>query len=182
MWYQSKKDDLDLVFIYDGLMTHEEQERIKLVLNFVGFAYITDYKLFTYRKSVVAMHQDDAKGYHQNDKVFGSVYEVPQFSYNALMLDGYYYCSMARIGVNSKHDMRMRKKVACHLFEIDTLDELVCHKYNVIATTRAWVYLGNPLDYKLKRHIDYGRYRLLDGIDKHTYNKLLIERGIVKGT
>lgn len=182
MWHYSKKNDLDLVFLYDDLMTNEEQERIRLHLKFVGYAYIENHKLFTYRKSVVAMHQDNAKGKCLNTKVFGSVYEVPQFSYNAIVLDAYYYCSMARLGITTKHDMRTRKKVTCHLFEVGTLDELISHKYNVIATTRAWVYLGSPLDYKLKRHIDYGRYRLVDGIDPHSYNKLLVERGIVKGT
>lgn len=181
MWYQGKKNDLDLIFIYDDLMTHEEQERMKLDFQFIGYAYIKDYKLFTYRKSVVAMHQDDAKGYRLNDKVFGSVYLVPHFSYNSVILDAYYYCSMAKIG-SLRHDMRIRKKATCHLIEFDSLDSFVRHKYKHIATTTAWVYLGNPLDYKLQRHINYGRYRLVDGIHKESYNKLFIEKGVVKST
>ena len=138
MWHTGKKNDVGLVFLYDELMTRTKQECMKLDMQFVGYGYIKDYKLFQYRKSLVAIHQDQAKGKRGNDKVFGSVYLVPNFSYNIIALDGYYYCSLARLGKSTPHDMRMREKVTCHLFELKTLDELICHKYNDLKMVNTW--------------------------------------------
>lgn len=185
MWYTSKKNDLELnngltlVFIYDALMLNVVQERFALPLKFVAFGYIEGYRLYHYRKQVVAMpnHKISARNYG-NAKVFGAVYAIQNFNYSAIKLDAYYYCSQARIGQTTLHDMRERLQSDIHLFDLSTVDELLSHHYEPFNTVTGWVYIGNALDNRLISHINYGRYRIVDGIDKTHYKKLLKERGI----
>lgn len=178
MQYTGKKNDVGLIFIYDELMLHALQKTLHLDLEFVSFAYVEGYKLFHYRKSVVAMRDTEVKRAYGNNKVFGSVYQVQNFNYKALYLDGYYCCSYARTGSNSIHDLRTRDTTYATLFSLDSQEDLIYHKYHVQGVKQVTLYTGNKQDEKLIKHIRYGRYRLMDGISVSHYKQLLEERGI----
>ena len=178
MQYTIKKDDVGLIFIYDKLQLESLQKALHLNLEFVGFAYITGYKLYHYRKSIVAMREMEGKRRYGNNKVFGSVYKVPNFYYNALKLDAYYYCSQARIGKESEHDLRCRVKDDVTIIQFTSKDELINHAYKTSSKIKAYLYTGNRQDKKLLKHIQYGRSRLCSGIDIPTYKVLLEQHNI----
>lgn len=178
MQYTIKKDDVGLIFIYDKLQLESLQKALHLDLEFVGFAYIKGYKLYHYRKSIVAMREMEGKRRYGNNKVFGSVYKVPNFYYNALKLDAYYYCSQARTGSTSEHDLRQRQEGIAQLIHFDTIKQFVNHAYSPLSMIKVNLYTGNKHDKKLTKHIAYGRSRIVDGIDLPTYKLLLKHHNI----
>ena len=169
------------IFLYDALMIQKIQQQFKIPLQFIGLAYIDGYKLFRFRPNIVACKIGETRGVLSNRgnyRVFGAVYRLENPFYNMMLLDSYYYCSQSRLNRISKNDMRVRTQDTVTLYTIETIEDLLTHQYRPVQSVKSLLYTYNHLDDRCRKHINYGRYRLVDGIDVPSYKTLFAELNI----
>lgn len=171
---------MNLIFMYDHLMTKEYREKLNLPLEFITFAFIEGkmYEYFEHNKHIkIALEKDAIVRNRGNDKIFGAIFALPFYKANIRVLDGIYACSRDRLKYNNPNDIMHRKDVMATPIHFNSIDELSRMLYTRREPIKVQAFYGNPEHNWIKHRVLMQRYRVVDGVDHDSFLDIYKEEG-----
>lgn len=166
-----------VVFLYNELLNKDYQNKLKLPLEFVCFAYIEQVVLYNVKDKYYALKENTIKKTKGYNKVFGALYILHNSERFLRTLDAANVCSKSLIGSNHKLDLFHRTKYKAVPIHFKTVEEFVKIKYNEGDGLDVITYLANPENNLIKSNVNNTvRNREVLGLDVNNFMNILIEK------
>ena len=165
-----------VVFLYNELMNKSYQEKLKLPLEFICFAYIEGAIMYDIKGKYYALKENSLRKTKGYNRVYGALYILHNSEHFLRTLDASLVCSRGIIGKNHKLDVMHRTKEKAIPIHFKTVEEFLKMKYNEGDGLDVITYIANPENELIKSNvINTVRNREVCGLDINNFIDLLLK-------
>lgn len=167
-----------IVFLYNELLSKQNQEKYRLPLEFVCFAYVNNAVLYNFKGSSYMLHHGELKKTNKNKKVYGALYILDNSEHNLRVLDAIMSCSKSLIGKNHIKDIMHREYVYTKPIHFKKVEDFIKMRYNEKEEEIQVIsYFGNiNNDYIKSNVLNTTKNREMCGFDIEYFINLLCEK------
>lgn len=162
-----------LLFIYDKLMTADEQSLINVPLRLVSFAQMQArmYQVNdTKKKRLLAFPKPGVS----TKVVYGGLFLLRDFEFHQHKLHSYYYSCTPFTGIEAVEDMFVMKDVTVRPIRFQNLASLAASNYEVGECVSCAAFVGNARNKKIQNSLKK-KYWTAKNIDKGSFIKMVKE-------
>ena len=166
-----------VVFLYNELMNESYQEKLKLPLEFICFAYMEGVVLYDIKGRYYALKENSLRKTKGYNRVYGALYILHNSEHFLRTLDASLVCSKGIIGKNHILDVMHRTKQKATPIHFKTVEEFLKMKYNEGDGLDVITYIANPENELIKSNVvNTVRNREVCGLDINNFINILIEK------
>lgn len=165
-----------VIFLYNELLDKSYQEKLKLPLEFISFAYIDNAVMYDLKGKYVAIPKGALKKTYKYEKVYGALFLLHNSEHFLRLLDASLVCSKTLLGLNHKLDEHHRVNVKATPIHFKSVEEFFKMKYNEGVPINVICYIGNPENEFIKRNVlNTVKNREVSGLDINNFINLVMK-------
>lgn len=171
---------IKLIFIANDLMTKEIQNRTKIPMSFISFAYMEGClfkfcdKIIRTRVRWYSLPLDRTfRPMYKRGRVYGAIFSIQDSQYYIDRLDAYHACSLSRMGVNHDKDIAHRVRRMVTPIHFDSLYDFGIRNYTESRVVPLECYMANTLhptvSHKVFSEKNLDKYKHHHGVDIRSF-------------
>lgn len=164
-----------LMFIYDKMMTKEEQTIGNLNLKFLSYGCIKGKSCWIRDRALKRIYIVPPKGL-TTKMVYGGIFAIQDYEENKHKLFSYYSSTSAYTGEESKWDIFAMRQMNVTPIKFNTIKDIKNCTFTTGVPIECSCFIGNPLNARIKYNSERYRYYKVPGIDIKNFIKLIKER------
>lgn len=180
---KSREGEGKLIFLYDKLMTEEEQEKLLLPIQFISFGVMkgTLYEVVIRRiqfgrKAIRTLRTFASEKESSTKHLFGGIFLVRDWQMQKQKIFGYYYNNSAYNKKTLPEDLFDFKEVKVNPIKFKSLKDLEKSKYEVGKEIECGVFVGNKNNKRISTNTKTSYYYKKGQVDKENFIKLIKEK------
>ena len=164
-----------LLFLYDKLMTEDEQKKLRLDLDFVGYGEVNAKLYFFNDDKKKRLFINPVKG-GSTELVYGGIFRLDDYSVNQHKLHSYYNSSVPFAGYSFREDIFVPQIIEVKPIIFSDLRDIEKCIYGRLKSIECLSFVGNLQNKKIKNSISRGRYYRVHSVDARNFIKLVGEK------
>lgn len=164
-----------ILFLYDKLMTKEEQTKIGIDLDFIGYG-VTNAKLYFFNDDKKKrLFINPVKG-GSIELVYGGIYKLDNYEINKHKLHSYYNNSIPFTGFSFREDIYVPEDIKVEPIIFYSLEEIEKCTYQKLDSIECFCFVGNLQNKKIQHSLSRGKYYRRFSVDARNFIKLVGEK------
>lgn len=168
-----------LFFIYDKLMTKEEQQKADINLNFVAFGIMNGIiKRVTTRRDPlmkIMMKRIFAVPQNGTSLLFGGIFSLANYERDIYKLHTYYHNSILVLGETIKEDLFDSIESGIRPIKFHSLEDIKTCNYEIGNEIVCSTFIGNQANKRIRHNTKMSEYSM-PSMDKSSYIQMIKER------
>lgn len=165
-----------VIFLYNELLDQDYQQKLKIPLDFISFAYIEDAVMYDMNGRYIAIEKGALRNTNRYKKVYGALFLLHNSEHFLRSLDASLMCSKTLLGFNHKLDEHHRLNLKATPIQFKSIEDFFKMKYNEGEPLRVLSYLGNPENEFIKTNVlNTVKNREVSGLDVNNFINLVLK-------
>lgn len=169
-----------LLFLYDKLMTKQEQKKLGIDLEFLAFGIMHGKlrKIVVRRDPIQKIKKDKIFAIPNNGSniIFGGIFYLENYDRDSYKLHSYYHNSIPIVGETIREDLYDFIEVAVSPIKFRSFDDLkICNYDDLGNEIMCDTFIGNQFNKRVRFNSKEKRY-IMPSMDKTSYIQMIKER------
>ena len=169
-----------LLFLYDKLMTKQEQKKLGIDLEFLAFGIMHGKlrKIVVRRDPIQKIKKDKIFAIPNNGSniIFGGIFYLENYDRDSYKLHSYYHNSIPIVGETIREDLYDFIEVAVSPIKFSSFDDLkICNYDSLGNEIMCDTFIGNQFNKRVGFNSKEKRY-IMPSMDKTSYIQMIKER------
>lgn len=143
-----------LLFLYNELLDEDYQNKLRLPLEFISFAYIDNALMYDICGRYIAIEDNKIIKSKKYNRIYGALFILDNAENYIRNIDAYLMCSKGLVGKNHKLDQFHRINKLATPIHFKTIEDFLKLKYNETEAITTITYLANTENEFIKSKVN----------------------------